>query len=175
LPGVFAAGDGAGVGGSLVAVEEGRIAGITAAEQAGTISAEEAATRRRAPRRRLASLAGVRAGLDEISYPRPGLSELATDPTLLCRCEEVTRAEVTAAIGEGARDLQAVKLLTRLGMGACQGRNCAPSTAGVLCAMTGCSPVEAGRINPRPPVKPVTLGTLARQPGGTQCESTARC
>lgn len=168
VPGVFAAGDGAGVAGSVVAVAEGRIAGITVAEQAGMIGAAEADRRRRPARRRLRRLAGVREVLDVISYPRPGLSDLATDSTLLCRCEEVSRAEVGAAVGEGARDLQAVKLLTRLGMGACQGRNCAPSTALVLNAMTGQSPADAGRINPRPPVKPVTLGTLARQSGGTE-------
>jgi hydrogen cyanide synthase HcnB len=167
VPGVFAAGDGAGVAGALVAVEEGRIAGITAAEQAGAITAAEAERRRRPPLRRLRSLTAVRTGLDEISYPRPGLAELATGATLVCRCEEVTRAEVRAAIGEGAGDLSAVKLLTRLGMGACQGRNCGPSTAAMLCAATGCRPEAAGRINPRPPVKPVRLGAFARQEGGT--------
>jgi bacterioferritin-associated ferredoxin len=148
-------------------VEEGRVAGITAAEQAGAIGASVAAARRAPATRRLRRLAAVRDALDEISRIRPGLSELATDATLLCRCEEVTRAEVRAAISEGARDLQAVKLLTRLGMGACQGRNCAPSTAAVLSAATGCALPATGRINPRPPVKPVTLGTLARQQGGT--------
>jgi hydrogen cyanide synthase HcnB len=164
VPGVFAVGDGAGVAGALVAVEEGRIAGITAAEQAGAIAPAEAVRRRQPSMRRLRSLARIREVLDEISSPRPGLYELATDATILCRCEEVTRAEVRAAIAEGARDLQAVKLLTRLGMGACQSRNCAPSTAGVLCAATGGPPSAAGRINPRPPVKPVTLGALARSP-----------
>ena len=163
VPGVFAAGDGAGVAGALVAVEEGRVAGVTAAEQAGAITATEADRRRRAPLRRLRALAAVRDGLDELSYPRPGLGELATDRTLLCRCEEVTRAEVQAAIREGAGDLSAVKLLTRLGMGACQGRNCGPSTAAMVCS----DPGSAGRINPRPPVKPVVLGAFARQQGGT--------
>jgi hydrogen cyanide synthase HcnB len=166
VPGVFAVGDGAGVGGVLVAVEEGRIAGITAAEQAGTVDPAEARRRRRGPAGRLRALAPVRAALDAISYPRPGLADLATDGTLLCRCEEVSRAEVRAAVAEGARDLSAVKLLTRLGMGACQGRNCGPSTAAVLAAATGTHPADLGRINPRPPVKPVTLGTLARQQGG---------
>lgn len=166
VPGVFAAGDGAGVAGALVAVEEGRIAGITAAEQAGAVGAAEAARRRRPSERRIRSFAAVRDALDAISSMRPGLSDLADDQTLLCRCEEVTRGEVQAAITEGARDLQSVKLLTRLGMGACQGRNCAPSTAMVVCAATGCKPSDVGRINPRPPIKPVTLGTLARQPGG---------
>jgi hydrogen cyanide synthase HcnB len=166
VPGVFAVGDGAGVAGALVAVEEGRIAGITVAEQLGVISSAEAQRRRLPSVRRLRSLAPVREALDTISYIRPGLYEVANDETIMCRCEEVTRAEVRAAIDQGARDLQAVKLLTRLGMGACQGRNCAPSTAATLCAATGCSPCDAGRINPRPPVKPVTLGALARQYGG---------
>ena len=161
VAGIFAAGDGAGVAGSVAAVEEGRIAGITAAEQAGAISAAEAQRRRRVPLRRLRSLAGVRAALDEISRPRPGLCQLATDTTIMCRCEEVTCGEVREAVAEGARDLQAVKLLTRLGMGACQGRNCTPSTAALLAAETGHPAQQAGRINPRPPVRPVTLGTLA--------------
>jgi bacterioferritin-associated ferredoxin len=162
VAGVFAVGDGAGVAGVLVAVEEGRIAGVTAAEEAGVITGGQAARRRRAPLRRLRRLAGVRAGLDEISAVRPGLCELATDATVVCRCEEVSCGEVLAAVAEGARDLQAVKLLSRLGMGACQARNCAPSAAGLICAETGRPPGEVGRVNPRPPVKPVTLGTLAR-------------
>jgi hydrogen cyanide synthase HcnB len=165
VPGIFAVGDGAGVAGSQAAVEEGRIAGITVAEQAGVITSAEADRRRRRPLRRLRALAGIREALDTISCIRPGLYELATDTTVMCRCEEVNRAEIQAAIGEGAGDLQTVKLLTRLGMGACQGRNCAPAAAGLLCSMTGRIPREVGRINPRPPVKPVTLGILARQEG----------
>jgi bacterioferritin-associated ferredoxin len=166
VDGVFAAGDGSGVAGVLVAVQEGRIAGITAAEEAGALNSDEAHHRRRNPLRRLRSLAGVRAALDEISTVRPGLSQLATDRTVVCRCEEVTRAEVTAAVQEGAGDLQSVKLFCRLGMGACQGRNCAPSVAALLTAETGRPPAEAGRINPRPPVRPVTMATLARHCGG---------
>lgn len=162
VPGVFAVGDGAGVAGSLVALEEGRIAGITAAEQAGTIDAREADRRREGPNARLYSLGQVRGILDEISRMRPGLSEFATPDTLMCRCEEVSLAEVRGAIDQGARDLQAVKLLTRLGMGPCQGRNCAPSTATLLCGALGCHPADVGRINPRPPVRPVTLGALAK-------------
>jgi hydrogen cyanide synthase HcnB len=46
VPGVFAVGDGAGIGGALAAEEEGRVAGITVAEQAGLLSAEKAARRR---------------------------------------------------------------------------------------------------------------------------------
>jgi hypothetical protein len=162
VPGVFAVGDGAGVAGALVAIEEGRIAGITAAERAEAIRSDEADRRRTPSVVRLRSLARVRALLDEMSRIRPGLSELATPQTLACRCEEVSIAEVNAAVQAGARDLQAIKLLTRLGMGPCQGRNCEPSMAMHVARALECAPEDAGRINPRPPVKPVTLGALAR-------------
>jgi NADPH-dependent 2,4-dienoyl-CoA reductase/sulfur reductase-like enzyme len=171
VPGVFAAGDGAGVAGALVAVEEGRVAGVTAAEQAGAISAGGAAKRREAPLARLRSLGRVREVLDEVSWIRQGLLELATPETLVCRCEEVTLAKVNAALGEGARDLQAVKLLTRLGMGPCQGRNCAPSMGMYICHTTGRTPENVGRINPRPPVRPATLGALAQMEAAAEAAS----
>lgn len=126
VQGVFVVGDGAGVRGAAAAIEEGRIAGITAAEQAGTITRREADLRREGPLGRLRELGLILEVLQERAWIRPGLLELAGPDTLLCRCEEVMRAEVQAAIEEGARDLQAVKLLTRLGMGPCQGRQCCP-------------------------------------------------
>ncbi len=160
-PGVFAVGDGAGVAGSAVAVQEGRIAGISAAEQAGVINQAEADKRRVGPLKRLRSLTRIRRILDEMSRIRPGLNALATPDTIVCRCEEVVLSEVTAAVAHGAHDLQAVKLFTRLGMGQCQGRNCAPSTAMVMSVALAYQPSVAGRINPRPPVSPITLGALA--------------
>jgi len=158
---VLAAGDGSGVAGALVAIEEGSIAGITAAEDAGMLDAAEAARRRARPLRRLRSLSGVRRVLDAMSRIRPGLVELATPETVVCRCEEVLLSEVFTAFGRGAKDLQALKLMTRLGMGPCQGRNCGPSASAICCKELGITPESAGRIEPRPPVKPVTFGALA--------------
>ncbi len=146
-------------------MEEGRVAGITVAQRCGVLTGWEADRRRRVPVRRLRTLMAVRDRLDALSVVRAGVYGLAAEATVVCRCEEVSRAEVVAAVTEGARDLQAVKLLTRLGMGACQGRNCAPSAAGLVCAATGCGAGAVGRIHPRPPVKQVTLGVLAGQKG----------
>ncbi len=165
MPGVFAVGDGAGIGGVLVALEEGRVAGITVAEQAGAIDSEEAARRRSEPLERLRSLAELGTVLNEVSQIRPGLLDLAAPETLACRCEEVRFADVRTAMDQGARSLQAVKLLTRLGMGPCQGRNCAPHIGMQLCLAMGRTAKEVGRINPRPPLRPVTLGVLAAMEG----------
>lgn len=162
--GVFAAGDGARIAGALAAETEGRIAGITAAEHAGILSAIDAEARRRAPRERLDALLAVSSSSGHIGRPlfRPGLVELATPETIICRCEEVTLEEISTAVHEGACDLQAVKLQTRLGMGPCQGRNCAPSTAAYMCRRMRLTAEAVGRINPRPPARPVTLGALAQ-------------
>lgn len=165
VSGVFAAGDGAGVSGALVALEEGRIAGISAAQHAGVIGRAEAENRRAASLERLRSLAPVRQAIAKVSWIRPGLLALASSETFMCRCEEVRLSEVQSALDQGARDLQSTKLLTRLGMGPCQGRNCAPSTGMYLCRVTGQRPEEIGRINPRPPVRPVTLGAMALTEG----------
>ncbi|MCL1818253.1 MAG: (2Fe-2S)-binding protein [Spirochaetaceae bacterium] len=46
------------------------------------------------------------------------------DDVIICRCEEVTRGEITAAIEAGATTLKGVKIRTEAGMGLCQGRTC---------------------------------------------------
>jgi len=43
---------------------------------------------------------------------------------IVCRCEQVSEAEILEAIGRGADSLDAVKHLTRAGMGRCQGGFC---------------------------------------------------
>lgn len=167
VPKVFAVGDGAGIEGAAAAEDQGRVAGVTVARQAGFLTEEEAEVRRHEPLVRLRFLANAWHSLDSRYRMKPGLAGLVTPETILCRCEEVTLAEVRSALDEGARDLQAVKLFTRLGMGDCQGRNCGPTAGAYLCRETGRTPEGVGRINPRPPVRTVTLGILARAEGLT--------
>ncbi|UCF92881.1 MAG: FAD-dependent oxidoreductase [Desulfobacterales bacterium] len=161
VPGVYAAGDCTGVAGSLVAVEEGRIAGIGAAQSLGYLSAAEAHPRLEACRRRRAGLLRLRQVLDEISMPRPGLYELAQDDTIVCRCEEITLGEIKKALREGPTDMNEIKRMTRMGMGACQGRMCAAALQEIMAREKGVPPAELGFLNPRPPVKPVPLPVLA--------------
>jgi glycerol-3-phosphate dehydrogenase len=53
---------------------------------------------------------------------------------MVCRCEYVTRAEVTAALRNpfGAETMDAVKRRTRCGMGRCQGGFCTPRIVEIL-------------------------------------------
>lgn len=161
VPGVYAAGDGAGIGGSMVAVLEGRIAGIAAARRLGALSPGEAAQRLAPHQKALAPLMRLRAVIDDLTCVRDGLAELITPDTIVCRCEEVTAREILEVIDEGAQDVAEVKRLTRAGMGPCQGRMCASAVATLLARRRGRSPAAAGAPSVRPPVKPVPIEMLA--------------
>ncbi|MFG2961162.1 FAD-dependent oxidoreductase [Streptomyces sp. NPDC048291] len=153
VPGVWAAGEATGVGGADLALAEGHIAGRSAAAR---LSGREpdprgwaGAARTRAGLRRFA------AAMDDAYAPPAHWAEQVTDDTVVCRCEEVTGGAVRRAVTElGAGDVRTVKLLTRAGMGWCQGRMCGPAVAG----LAGC-PETAGA---RPFARPVPLGVLAR-------------
>ena len=115
---------------------------------------------RRAPRT-LRRFAAFRRTLESILAPRPGLYELAADDTIVCRCEEVSAAEIRVAIEEGARHVTEVRAVTRAGMGLCQGRMCVPTVCGLLGRWAGLSPETAGRLPPRLPARPVPVPVLA--------------
>ena len=58
---------------------------------------------------------------------------------IVCRCEQVTEAEIVASIRRplGARDLDGIKRRTRAGMGRCQSGFCMPRTAEILARELG--------------------------------------
>jgi bacterioferritin-associated ferredoxin len=92
--------------------------------------------------------------------PRPGLYELATDDTIVCRCEEIILREIREAVAEGATEVSEVKRITRTGMGLCQGRMCGPALQEIIAGWRGLPASSIGHLGPRPPVKPVLLGAL---------------
>ncbi|MEU6373071.1 NAD(P)/FAD-dependent oxidoreductase [Streptomyces sp. NPDC046909] len=153
VPGVWAAGETTGIGGAALSLAEGHIAGRSiAARLHGTAPdpGEWAAAARTRTR-----LRAFFAALDGVYASPAHWTEQITDETVVCRCEEVTGGEIREAVAElGAGDMRTVKLLTRAGMGWCQGRVCGPAVAG----LAGCE-LAPGR---RPFARPVPLGVLAR-------------
>ena len=162
VPGVFVIGDGAGVAGAVVAIEEGRVAGLAVARQQGRLSSDDARTRRQAFGRRLERLHAFRVAMDEVYRPPDALADLAAPDTVLCRCEDVTLAQVDSAITDGAREAAQVKLWTRAGMGPCQGRMCHASIISALCRATSKTIAEVGPYGVRAPIKPLDVETLLR-------------
>ncbi len=162
LPGVFVVGDGAGIGGKDVAEWEGRLAALSAVKQLGRTVAPDRVS---AVQRELAHQRRLAAALLAMFPASAHLGELLTDDTVLCRCEEITVGEMRRAVAEGATSLNAVRMVTRAGMGRCQGRMCGGPMLELLARELG-QPAEAlGQVTPRPPVVPIPLEGLLETEG----------
>ena len=175
VPGVLVAGELLGIGGAALAVVTGRLAGTAAAAHAlGGLTpgaapgaAPEPVERRLIERRRqLIAFAEV---LHRAHPVPPAWPTWLRDDTLVCRCEEVPLARLREAVDLlGATDARTAKLLTRCGMGWCQGRMCGEA----LARLVG-DPAAAGTSHPhgrdvglaaRPVAVPLTLQALATDP-----------
>lgn len=159
VPGLYVAGDGAGVAGAAAALERGWLAGLAAARDSGKLAAErfaaEAAPHRLAARR-AARFGGAMARMMAI---RPGLVAAIEPDTVVCRCEDVTRAEIDAAIQAGARDVNQLKSWTRCGMGPCQARICGDVVGELIAPAVG-GRVAAGLNTARPPLRTLPYRAL---------------
>jgi hydrogen cyanide synthase HcnB len=160
IPGVFAAGDGLTIKGYSAAIEEGRVAALEACTQLERVSRREADRLLRPSLRKLKRFNRFGQILDVLSTPRPGIFNIISDDTVVCRCEEVTMRDVIAAVADGARDMNDIKRRTRLGMGNCQGRICGQVINELIWRLTGVrKPHEM--FTPRTPAKPVPFAFLA--------------
>lgn len=168
---VFAAGDCTGLGGAFAAISEGTIAGAAAARDLGHAGSKMA--RQGLPRarrdlrrhRRFQQALWALYAADLPPAPRP-------PETVVCRCEEVTLGEIDAALAGGDLSIGSLKRATRLGMGRCQGRYCAPVAAEILAARTGAPVAEFSFFAPRGPLKPIPIGAVAAQPGEPEPEGS---
>ncbi len=79
---------------------------------------------------------------------------------IICRCEEVTKDEVLEAIGVGAISINAIKRLTRAGMGLCQGKICCRLLSLLLSDELKTPLGELEPYSVRPPVRPVKFSAL---------------
>jgi len=80
---------------------------------------------------------------------------------VVCRCEEVSRAEIEEAIRSGARTLTGIKRRTRACMGLCQGKTCQRLVSQILQQQVGLKADEIAPPVSRPPCRPVTMKVLA--------------
>jgi NADPH-dependent 2,4-dienoyl-CoA reductase/sulfur reductase-like enzyme len=160
VPGIFIAGDGAGVGGAQAAALQGRLAGWQLAQQLGRIDAAERDRRATPVRAALTKQLAVRPFLDALYRPK---LRVPADDVIVCRCEEVTAGQLRSHVALGCTGPNQAKSFGRCGMGPCQGRLCGLTVTEVIAQARGVSPAEVGYYRIRPPIKPITLGELARE------------
>jgi NADPH-dependent 2,4-dienoyl-CoA reductase/sulfur reductase-like enzyme len=160
VPGVFIAGDGAGIGGAKAAEIAGRIAVLKMAADAGRVSVAERDQQAKPLRRSFDQELVARPFLDA-AYPPYAGSIAPDDATVICRCEEVTAGDIRRYAKLGCLGPNQTKAFGRAGMGLCQGRYCGLTVTALLAEANGQTPDQTGYYRIRPPLKPVTLGELA--------------
>ena len=91
--------------------------------------------------------------------------------TIVCRCEEITVADIEDAVTQGAETFDDVKRLTRSGMGPCQAKTCQTSHRLDYCRTH--SQVHRGyrRAAFRMPLRPVAMDVFATAQASERQES----
>ncbi|MBT0670728.1 FAD-dependent oxidoreductase [Novosphingobium profundi] len=164
LPGLYVAGETAGVAGSDVAMLRGALAGVTLACDAGALDEVEGARVAAALRARIARLAPFTAMLRELADPQAYLPEPELE-TLVCRCEDVSARALDAAIaacaeGDDGFGASAVKLRCRAGMGLCQGRSCEHAVIRRIARASGREAAQVAGFTARFPARAVPIAEL---------------
>ncbi|MBH0237329.1 FAD-dependent oxidoreductase [Methylobrevis albus] len=173
---VFVAGDCAGAGAVLAGEADAAVSGRAAARAAIVSLGRNPAASDVAPAPTLPQ------GADELAYRRRWMEALVATGGMappVCLCEEVSRGELVGVApprylgaGDPGRDLAAfaakgppshdqMKRLTRVTMGACQGRRCREQVALTMAVAAGCELGAIPLAGYRAPVRPLPLGVLA--------------
>lgn len=153
----YAAGEITGIGGVDLALIEGSIAGHVAA---GGDLDDPVLRARRARRHALRSFA---ARLERAHRIGENWTDWLTDDTIVCRCEEVSFGRLRSVVDTSqSSGLRSLKLLSRAGLGACQGRVCGRTVEAIWAAHA--SPgrlIEENTTDRRPIATPIRLGEMA--------------
>jgi len=160
VPGIAVAGDGAGIAGGTAAAERGRLAAIAAVR---ALKPDARLPDPQSVRQRLQREEMGRAFLDWLNRPADSFRQPEGE-TLVCRCEEVTAAQVRSTADMGCEGPNQMKAFLRCGMGPCQGRLCGLTVTELIAAQRKSTPAAVGYYRLRPPVKPITLAELASLP-----------
>jgi len=160
VPGVYVAGDGAGIGGALAAAVQGQLAALGIASRLGSINTAQRDHQAEPLRAKLESNLRIRPFLDALYQPKEE-NRIPADDVMVCRCEEVTAGDLRGFVALGCAGPNQAKSFGRCGMGPCQGRLCGLTVTEVIAKARGVSASEVGYYRIRPPIKPITLGELA--------------
>jgi NADPH-dependent 2,4-dienoyl-CoA reductase/sulfur reductase-like enzyme len=157
---LYACGDGTGIRGARPSAAAGRLAGLAAAHDADRLDAAAFAALAEPA---LQALADYRPFADAVAGAmalKPAQVAAIDPATVVCRCEDVTRAEIDAAVDAGAGDINQMKHFTRCGMGPCQGRMCGDVAAELVAQRRGVTREAVGFWTQRVPLRPVSFDTM---------------
>jgi bacterioferritin-associated ferredoxin len=100
---------------------------------------------------------------EQIQAPdgQPRSTTADDDDMIICRCEEITKGEIKAAIRNGMHTVNGVKRVTRAGMGLCQGQTCQRLVIQIIAEELRKSAADIEPTTARGPVRPLRLAVFA--------------
>ena len=106
-------------------------------------------------------VAGVRVQDEAVSNPiSTVLPPKSDDDVVVCRCERVTLGQIRNAIRAGVRDMNLLKAMFKVGLGACGGKTCGPLIRSIF-RREGVPASEITDFTERPLTTEVPLGLFA--------------
>ncbi|MBB4233323.1 (2Fe-2S)-binding protein [Rhizobium mongolense] len=158
---VMVAGDGGVILGDRAAEISGRLSVYRIAHRLGRISDQSLKGMTMPLHRELTRLASGRTFVDAI-FRVPQSMLLPSPEAIVCRCEEISVSDIEAAIARGSAGMRQVKVHSRVGMGNCRAQMCSTATTAILQSKVKDSGKVVEPATLRPPIRPLTLGQLAR-------------
>ena len=182
---VFVAGDAAGFHDGMVmdpeiARNQGRLAGVAAAESLGAIDTAKALALRADIHARAVTATPTEVHTGWKKWLQSLINAGGPD-IFACQCEEVTRAEflglqppryldwdseqmsrrsLRSHVEDDPANPDQIKRLTRAGMGHCQGRRCREQLSLLIAEESGADIAEVPLMSYRPPVRPLPLNVM---------------
>ncbi len=153
------AGDGSGIIGAEASAQHGKLASLTALKSLGYDTEGQSKNRQR----QINAVGRSRQFQRFLArlYPPLITTEPVADNTIVCRCEQVTAAEIKRCVELGCTGPNQTKAYTRCGMGPCQGRYCGLTVANIIARESNLPAETIGTFRVRSPLKPVTIAELA--------------
>lgn len=155
---LFIAGDGAGIRGAAAAFEQGKRVGLACVSIVRGHEEPKSEAQNLSQAWQNAAIFGQK--MAAMMALREGHVTTIPPNTVVCRCEDVTRAEIEQACEAGAHDVNQLKAWTRCGMGPCQGRTCGDIAAELLATKLGVTREIVGIFSPRTPLRPLTISDM---------------
>jgi thioredoxin reductase/bacterioferritin-associated ferredoxin len=163
IKGFLVAGDTTLIRGAKIAMLKGQLAGIEVAHQLNIVTGEERKWKAKPVQSELKREMSVRPLMDHLFKPNPEFYAPGNKDTLVCRCEEVSVAQILDSVSLGAIDPNQVKSQVRCGMGNCQGRMCGSTISELIAKERSAHVSKVGYLSIRPPLKPISVKILAEQ------------
>ena len=158
-PSIYAIGDCAGIGGASLAMLEGEIAASHIAHQSGYVDTNHFESFLQQINKHLNREQKLARMLENVFALQAGLFSMAEEDTIICRCEQISLAQVKETVSFGAQSVTDIKNITRSGMGNCQGRTCGSLLTQIMSQESHRSPSCGHDLQVRPPVHPILINT----------------